>query len=94
MNSDKNGFRNVEFRFGDIENLPILDNFIDVVISNCVINLVPDKRKVFIEIYRVLKPGGMFSISDVLTTGLLPASIRKGSELYVGCVSGALLKEE
>ena len=94
MNSDKNGFRNVEFRFGDIENLPILDNFIDVVISNCVINLVPDKRKVFREIYRVLKPGGMFSISDVLTTGVLPASIRKGSELYVGCVSGALLREE
>ncbi|KAM3137919.1 hypothetical protein pb186bvf_010000 [Paramecium bursaria] len=94
LNSDKNGFRNVEFRFGDIENLPILDNFIDVVISNCVINLVPDKRKVFREIYRVLKPGGMFSISDVLTTGILPASIRKGSELYVGCVSGALLREE
>ena len=90
LNSDKNGFRNVEFRFGDIENLPILDNFIDVVISNCVINLVPDKRKVFKEIHRVLKPGGMFSISDVLTTGPLPASIRKGSELYVGCVSGAL----
>lgn len=76
LNSDKLNFRNVEFRQGDIENLPILDNFIDVVISNCVINLVPDKSKVFKEIYRVLKNGGSFSISDVLTIGDLPKEIK------------------
>lgn len=94
LNSDKHNFRNVEFRSGDIEDLPLLDNFVDVVISNCVINLVPDKSKVFREIHRVLKPGGHFSISDVLTTGVLPDPIRKGGELYVGCVSGALLKDD
>lgn len=93
LNSDKLKFRNVEFRQGDIENLPILDNCIDVVISNCVINLVPDKSKVFKEIHRVLKDGGSFSISDVLTIGDLPKEIKRASELYVGCVSGALNKE-
>jgi ubiquinone/menaquinone biosynthesis C-methylase UbiE len=72
LNSDKYNFRNVEFRHGDIEDLPILENFIDVVISNCVINLVPDKKKVFTEIKRVLKKGGHFSISDILATGDLP----------------------
>ncbi|CAK81317.1 unnamed protein product (macronuclear) [Paramecium tetraurelia] len=93
LNSDKYNFRNVEFRYGDISDLPILDNFVDVAISNCVINLVPDKRKVFQEIKRVLKSNGHFSISDVLTTGDLPLSIRKASELHVGCVSGALRKD-
>lgn len=93
MNSDKYNFRNVEFRYGDIEDLPILENFVDVVISNCVINLVPDKKKVFTEIKRVLKKGGHFSISDVLTTGDLPKSIRSASELHVGCVGGALRKD-
>lgn len=93
LNSDRHNFRNVEFRQGDIENLPVLDNYVDVVISNCVINLVPDKRKVFKEIHRVLKPGGHFSISDVLTEGELPPEIKHASALYVGCVSGALRKE-
>ena len=72
MNSDKYNIRNVEFRLGEIEDLPVFDEIIDVVISNCVINLVPDKKKVFTEIKRVLKKGGHFSISDILATGDLP----------------------
>lgn len=88
------GAANVEFRFGDIEHLPIEPNTADVVISNCVLNLVPDKAKAFSEIMRVLKPGGHFSISDIVTTGVLPAKIKSAAEMYVGCVAGALLKEE
>ncbi|CAD8145116.1 unnamed protein product [Paramecium octaurelia] len=93
LNSDKYNIRNVEFRQGDITDIPVLDNYVDVVISNCVINLVPDKRKVFSEIHRVLKQNGHFSISDVLSTGDLPLAIRKAQELHIGGVSGALRKD-
>lgn len=93
-NNDKLGFNNVEFRFGDIEKMPITSNIADVIISNCVLNLVPDKEKAFEEIYRVLKPGGHFSVSDIVATGELPQSIKNGAELYAGCVSGAIKKEE
>ncbi len=93
-NADKLGFNNVEFRFGDIEKMPVTANKADVIISNCVLNLVPDKDKAFKEIYRVLKPGGHFSVSDIVTTGELPDSIKSGAELYAGCVSGAIEKSE
>ena len=93
-NADKLGFNNVEFRKGDIENMPVTANKADVIISNCVLNLVPDKEKAFKEIFRVLKPGGHFSVSDVVASGELPASIKSGAELYAGCVSGAIIKEE
>lgn len=83
----------MEFRLGEIEDLPVLDEIIDVVISNCVINLVPDKKKVFTEIKRVLRQGGHFSISDILATGDLPESIRTASELHIGGVAGALRKD-
>lgn len=85
---------NVEFRLGEIENLPIGDNSIDVVISNCVINLSPDKLKVFSEIYRVLKPGGRIAITDIALLKRLPEKIEKSIEAYIGCVAGALLIEE
>lgn len=87
-------FNNVEFRLGEIEKMPIADNTADVVISNCVLNLVPDKRKAFCETFRILKPKGHFSISDVVLTQMLPASAQTAAELYAGCVAGALLKEE
>lgn len=93
-NADKLGFNNVEFRFGDIEKMPVTANKADVIISNCVLNLVPDKAKAFKEIFRVLKPGGHFSVSDIVATGELPQSIKSGAELYAGCVSGAIKKEE
>lgn len=93
-NAEKLGFHNVEFRQGEIEDLPIAANRADVVISNCVLNLVPDKRKAFAETFRVLKPGGHFSISDVVLVGELPEGLVKASELYAGCVSGAIQKEE
>jgi arsenite methyltransferase len=93
-NADKLGFNNVEFRFGDIEKMPVTANKADVIISNCVLNLVPDKVKAFKEIYRVLKPGGHFSVSDIVATGELPDSIKSGAELYAGCVSGAIRKDE
>lgn len=93
-NSDKLGFHNVEFRSGDIEKMPVTANKADVIISNCVLNLVPDKEKAFQEIYRVLKPGGHFSVSDVVASGELPESIKSGAELYAGCVSGAIRKED
>ena len=92
--ADKLGFNNVEFRFGDIEKMPVTTNKADVIISNCVLNLVPDKVKAFKEIYRVLKPGGHFSVSDIVATGELPDSIKSGAELYAGCVSGAIRKDE
>lgn len=91
-NADKLGFNNVEFRLGDIEHLPLAANRVDVVVSNCVLNLVPDKQKAFQEIYRVLKPGGHFSISDVVLLGELPEKIQQATEMYAGCVSGALQK--
>ena len=93
-NADKLGFNNVEFRFGDIEKMPVTQNAADVIISNCVLNLVPDKVKAFREIYRVLKPGGHFSVSDIVASGELPQSIKSGAELYAGCVSGAIRQEE
>lgn len=92
-NAEKLGFNNVEFRQGDIENLPIGANRADVVISNCVLNLVPNKQQAFAETFRVLKPGGHFSISDVVLVGELPADLVKASEMYAGCVSGAIQKE-
>lgn len=91
-NADKLGLNNVEFRLGEIEKLPITANKVDVVVSNCVLNLVPDKEKAFSEIYRVLKPGAHFSISDVVLVGELPEKIKSASEMYAGCVSGALQK--
>lgn len=94
INAEKLGFNNVEFRLGDLEKMPVTANIADVIVSNCVLNLVPDKDKVFKEIFRVLKPGGHFSISDVVLIGSLPDSLRKDAEMYAGCVSGAIQKEE
>ncbi|HMA53197.1 MAG TPA: arsenite methyltransferase [Acidobacteriota bacterium] len=93
-NAARRGFGNVEFRLGDIESLPVEDASADVVVSNCVLNLVPDKRKAFAEIFRVLKPGGHFCISDIVLEGTLPAKLQSLAELYVGCVAGALSHEE
>ncbi|MFZ4520862.1 MAG: arsenite methyltransferase [Bacteroidales bacterium] len=89
-NNDKLGFTNVEFIRGDIEEMPIENGKVDVVVSNCVLNLVPDKKKAFSEIYRVLKPGGHFCVSDVVIKGDLPASLKQDAEMYAGCVSGAI----
>jgi arsenite methyltransferase len=86
-------FHNVEFRKGDIEQMPVAANSADVIVSNCVLNLVPDKDAVFKEIKRVLKPGGHFSISDIVLIGFLPDKIRKTAEMYSGCVSGAAQKQ-
>lgn len=93
-NTAKLGFQNVEFRQGDIEKIPVSANRADVVVSNCVLNLVPDKDAVFKEIFRVLKPGGHFSISDVVLVGDLPEILQKDAEMYAGCVSGAIDKNE
>lgn len=92
-NAEVRGFHNVEFRQGDIEQMPVSDNVADVIVSNCVLNLVPNKNGVFAEIFRVLKPGGHFSISDVVLTGSLPSSLKEAAEMYAGCVSGASQKE-
>ncbi|HEY8510512.1 MAG TPA: arsenite methyltransferase [Cyclobacteriaceae bacterium] len=94
LNATKLGLNNVEFRLGDIENLPLAAETADVVVSNCVLNLVPNKRKAFEETYRVLKKGGHFSISDIVLEGELPDELRKAAEMYAGCVSGAIQKEE
>jgi len=94
MNADKLGYNNVEFRKGDIEQMPIGACTIDVVISNCVLNLVPDKNKAFSEIFRVLKPGGHFCVSDIVIKGELPKNLMDAAALYTGCVSGALQKDE
>lgn len=93
-NAAKLGLTNVEFRQGDIEDIPVTSNKADVIVSNCVLNLVPNKHKVFSEIYRVLKPGGHFSISDIVLEGELPAKWRELAELYAGCISGAIQKDE
>ncbi|MBS1600194.1 MAG: arsenite methyltransferase [Bacteroidetes bacterium] len=93
LNAEKLGFNNVEFRQGDIEKIPVTSNVADVIVSNCVLNLVPNKDNVFKEIFRVLKPGGHFSISDVVVVGNLPNALRKDAEMYAGCVSGAIQKE-
>lgn len=89
-NTDKLGIKNIEFRLGDIENLPLEGDSIDVIISNCVINLAPNKDKVFKEAYRVLKPGGRMMISDIVTEGKLPKEVREDVESWTGCVAGAL----
>lgn len=89
-NAEARGFNNVEFRQGDIEAMPVSDAVADVVVSNCVLNLVPDKPAVFREMFRVLKPGGHFSVSDIVLVGELPEGIRQAAELYAGCVSGAI----
>jgi arsenite methyltransferase len=93
-NAGKLGYSNVEFRQGDIEKMPVTANVADVVVSNCVLNLVPNKHGVFQEIYRVLKPGGHFSISDIVLVGELPPKIKEAAEMYAGCVAGAIQKRE
>ncbi|WP_291857059.1 arsenite methyltransferase [Marinilabilia sp.] len=93
-NLKKTGFQNIAFVLGDIENMPFADAAFDVVISNCVLNLVPDKQKAFSEIFRVLKHGGHFSISDVVIVGNLPQGLKQDAEMYAGCVSGAICKDE
>jgi arsenite methyltransferase len=93
-NADKAGYNNVEFRYGDIEKIPVRNAVADVVLSNCVLNLVPDKAQVFREIFRVLKPGGNFSVSDIVLTGELPPAVLKDAEMYAGCVSGAIQEAE
>ena len=94
INAEKLSLQNVEFRQGDIEQLPVTANIADVVVSNCVLNLVPNKKAVLSEIFRVLKPGGHFSISDIVLEGELPAKWRQVAELYAGCVSGAIQKND
>ncbi|RKD15204.1 arsenite S-adenosylmethyltransferase [Pelobium manganitolerans] len=94
LNAEKLGFNNVEFRQGDIEKMPLTSDVADVVVSNCVLNLVPNKDGVFKEIFRVLKPNGHFSISDVVLIGDLPEGLQSAAEMYAGCVSGAIQKEE
>ena len=94
INKAKLGYENVDFILGDIEAIPLPDNHVDVIISNCVLNLVPNKEKAFGEAYRVLNPGGRFSISDIVLVGDLPPEVRKAAALYAGCVSGALPREE
>ena len=93
-NAEKMGYNNVEFRQGDIEKIPVTAHTADVVVSNCVLNLVPNKSAVFSEIFRVLKNGGHFSISDIVLTGELPDKIRAVAEMYAGCVAGAIHKNE
>ncbi|MBX5439810.1 MAG: arsenite methyltransferase [Thermoflavifilum sp.] len=93
-NAQKLGFQNVTFILGDIENIPVADEIADVVLSNCVLNLVPNKTRVFQEIFRILKPGGHFSISDVVLEGELPAGLQASAEMYVGCIAGAIQKND
>jgi SAM-dependent methyltransferase len=93
-NNKKLGFSNIEFVKGDIEEMPLPENTFDVVISNCVLNLVPDKQRAFSEVFRVLKPGGHFCISDVVLLGELPDGLKESAAMYAGCVAGALQKED
>ncbi|MBK8518519.1 MAG: arsenite methyltransferase [Saprospiraceae bacterium] len=94
QNLEKLGYHNVEFRAGDIEDLPVNASSIDVIVSNCVLNLVPDKKKAFSEMFRVMKEGGHFSISDIVLKGTLPEGLQSAAEMYAGCVAGAILKSE
>ncbi|MCK9270050.1 MAG: arsenite methyltransferase [Bacteroidales bacterium] len=93
-NNQKLGYGNIEFCLGDIEDLPLADNTADVVISNCVLNLVPNKDKAFAEIYRILKPEAHLSVSDIVLKGELPEKLKQAAEMYVGCVSGAMQKDD
>ena len=93
-NARKGDYANVEFRLGEIENLPVADNSVDIIISNCVINLAPDKNKVFKEVSRVLKPGGRLMVSDIVLLKELPDFIKNSIEAYIGCLSGAIMKDE
>jgi SAM-dependent methyltransferase len=93
INTEKLGYHNVEFRQGDIENMPVSSHSADVIVSNCVLNLVPNKDGVFKEIFRVLKTGGHFSISDIVLLGTLPQKIQQAAEMYAGCVAGAIQKQ-
>lgn len=94
LNADKLKYNNVEFRLGDIENIPTMSNIADVVVSNCVMNLVPNKPKAFSEVHRILKVGGHFSISDIVLTGDLPEKIKNAAEMYAGCVASAIQKDD
>lgn len=93
-NNSKLGYGNVEFRLGEIENLPLENNTSDVVVSNCVLNLVPDKEKAFSEMFRIIKPGGHFCVSDIVLKGELPNGLKKSAAMYAGCVAGAIQQEE
>ncbi len=93
-NARRGGYKNTEFRLGEIENLPVADNYVDVVISNCVINLSPDKRRVFQEAFRVLKPGGRLMVADIVLLKELPPEIKDSVAAYVSCIAGASTKEE
>lgn len=93
-NAEKLNYNNVEFREGDIDAMPVNDNVADVIVSNCVLNLVPNKQKVIAEIQRTLKPGGHFSISDIVLVGELPVALQEDAEMYAGCVAGAIQKTE
>jgi arsenite methyltransferase len=94
VNAEKLGYNNVEFRYGDIENMPVSDNIADVVVSNCVLNLVPNKEAIMKEMFRVTKPGGHFSVSDIVVVGELPDGLRNDAEMYAGCVAGAIQKQD
>lgn len=94
INAESLGYNNVEFREGDIDNVPVSNDIADVIVSNCVLNLVPDKQKVIKEIHRVLKPGGHFSISDIVLVGSLPEALKQDAEMYAGCVAGAIQKTD
>ncbi|HEX9826747.1 MAG TPA: arsenite methyltransferase [Flavobacteriaceae bacterium] len=94
INAEKLGYNNVEFREGDIDAMPVSNAIADVIVSNCVLNLVPNKKKVIEEMYRVLKPGGHFSVSDIVLVGQLPDALREDAEMYAGCVAGAIQKSE
>lgn len=94
MNNDKLGYNNVEFRLGEIEKIPMASATADVVISNCVLNLVPDKEKAFAEMFRILKPGGHFCVSDIVLSGPVPDKLKAAAAMYAGCVSGALEKND
>ncbi len=93
-NAERGGYQNVDFRLGEIENLPVADGIVDAIISNCVINLSPDKPRVFSESFRTLKPGGRMMVSDIVLTGDLPDEVRQSAAAYAGCIAGALPKEE
>jgi arsenite methyltransferase len=93
-NAKKGGYTNIDFRQGDLENMPVADDYVDVVISNCVINLVPNKNRAFKEAFRVLKPGGRLAVSDVVLIKELPDFVKKSTEAYIGCLAGAVMRDE